>query len=194
VRPFVRPKGYMKALPIAVAILSLLLYGGAVRADHGQTMCTMQYQPVCGARQVQCIQAPCYPVYETFGNACVMSIEGGTFIHEGECTASETGPIRPDPTVYTPPAHCVAWFDGCNSCGRGEDGQSFCTLKACESMAPGYCTEYAKPTTSVENPDKPVSSDEPSLPTPSPVVETPEKPKGFFTGVWERILSFFNWF
>lgn len=33
-------------------------------------MCTMEYAPVCGLVEVQCITAPCDPVPETFGNAC----------------------------------------------------------------------------------------------------------------------------
>ncbi len=33
-------------------------------------MCTMQYAPVCGYVEVQCITSPCYPVPQTFGNTC----------------------------------------------------------------------------------------------------------------------------
>lgn len=35
-----------------------------------QTVCTDQYEPVCGYVQVQCIKAPCYPVAQTFSNTC----------------------------------------------------------------------------------------------------------------------------
>ena len=34
------------------------------------TVCTEEYMPVCGEKEVQCITAPCYPVPETFTNAC----------------------------------------------------------------------------------------------------------------------------
>jgi hypothetical protein len=33
-------------------------------------MCTMEYAPVCAEVQVQCIKAPCFPMKQTFGNAC----------------------------------------------------------------------------------------------------------------------------
>lgn len=32
--------------------------------------CTREYMPVCANVQVQCITAPCFPVQETFANAC----------------------------------------------------------------------------------------------------------------------------
>lgn len=67
-------------------------------------MCTMQYQPVCGARTVQCIKAPCHPVYETFGNKCVLDNADAVYIHEGECTDTETGPYIP---AQTKPANTV---------------------------------------------------------------------------------------
>lgn len=33
-------------------------------------ICAEIYQPVCAKVNVQCIKAPCEPVYETFSNAC----------------------------------------------------------------------------------------------------------------------------
>ena len=113
----------------------------AVAGAAGPTMCTAQYQPVCGAKQVQCITAPCYPMYHTYGNSCTMNAENGTFIHEGECTASETGPVK-STQPYIPPSNCTAWFDGCNSCSRAESGQSMCTERACAgtpAAAPSRC-------------------------------------------------------
>lgn len=35
------------------------------------TMCTMQYEPVCGEMAVQCVTTPCEPIQQTYGNACV---------------------------------------------------------------------------------------------------------------------------
>lgn len=46
-------------------------------------LCTMQYAPVCGEVQVQCIKAPCYPVYQTFWNACMAN--DNKIIYEWEC-------------------------------------------------------------------------------------------------------------
>lgn len=154
--------------------------------------CTMQYQPVCGAKEVQCIKAPCYPVYQTYGNSCVLGAEGATFVHDGECTAAETGPVKGEVT-YTPPAHCVAWFDGCNQCGKDENGMAFCTEKACvDTPAAGYCTKYA---------DQPGSKPAPA-PTPSPDVtststvdaEVSVETPGFFASIWLKVVSFFDFF
>jgi len=52
-----------------------------------QTVCTMEYAPVCASVAVQCIKAPCNPVEQTFGNRCTMNANKlATFLHEGECT------------------------------------------------------------------------------------------------------------
>ncbi|MEK7615767.1 MAG: hypothetical protein AAB420_00995 [Patescibacteria group bacterium] len=32
--------------------------------------CAEIYAPVCGNVEVQCIKEPCYPIRQTFGNAC----------------------------------------------------------------------------------------------------------------------------
>lgn len=34
-------------------------------------VCPTLYAPVCGTVQIQCIKAPCYPITQTFSNACV---------------------------------------------------------------------------------------------------------------------------
>lgn len=173
----------MRAIRILLALSAVFIATSPVAFARTEAFCTMQYQPVCGARQVQCIKAPCYPVYETYGNSCVLGAEGGTFIHEGECTAAETGPVRVEEN-YVPPTDCVAWFDGCNQCGRGTDGQAFCTEMACEGpAAPGYCTTYKTPP--VERPleTEPVSSS-----------TTPEPSPGFFERLWVQVLNWFSWF
>lgn len=67
-----------------------------------------------------------------------------SFVHEGECTDKEefSNPPEKDET-YIPPKGCTAWFDGCNSCSTGPNGQTACTLKACIGKpAAGYCTAY----------------------------------------------------
>lgn len=42
-----------------------------VPSEDDNRICTLQYAPVCAQVQVQCIQAPCPPVEETFWNACM---------------------------------------------------------------------------------------------------------------------------
>lgn len=50
-------------------------------------MCTMQYDPVCAQKQVQCVRAPCPPITRTFGNACQASVEDFTVLYKGTCSA-----------------------------------------------------------------------------------------------------------
>ncbi|HEY4477122.1 MAG TPA: hypothetical protein VJB56_00670 [Candidatus Paceibacterota bacterium] len=38
--------------------------------QRGAEVCTQNYDPVCAKVNVQCIKAPCYPIRETFSNAC----------------------------------------------------------------------------------------------------------------------------
>lgn len=46
-------------------------------------MCTMEYAPVCAEVQIQCIKAPCYPIQQTFWNAC--SAWRNKVLYTGEC-------------------------------------------------------------------------------------------------------------
>lgn len=199
-------------LQILLSAVFILLPGLALA--ESPTMCTMQYEPICGSQQVQCVTAPCYPVYHTYGNSCVMNAEKGYFLHAGECTAKESGPIIPTGEVYVPPAGCTAWFDGCNMCSRSGKNNEVCTLRAC--MAPkypdlpatGYCTAYELTTTT------PTTPTVPTTPT-TPVVQPPHEPtiiavtattseiitdqdqdadRGFFVRLWTIIRGWFSWF
>ncbi|MEK7511059.1 MAG: hypothetical protein AAB582_02400 [Patescibacteria group bacterium] len=195
-------KGLFVAPVLFVGVFGLALAVHArTPAEDGPTMCTMQYQPVCGAKQVQCVSAPCYPQYHTYGNSCMMGVDGGSFIHEGECTASETGPVTGKP--YVPPAHCTSWFDGCNQCGRGDNGESYCTLKACVGdPAPGYCTAYDEPPK--ETPPKLVPPIDSSTTSPqeendSATATSSVQTEGFFakigeffSGIFEKLSNLFT--
>lgn len=194
----------MKQLIIPIALFGLVSVAAGVEARtplyveagaKAEIACTMQYDPVCGAKEVQCIQAPCYPVYQTYGNSCVLGAEGAVYVHAGECTAADTGPLKRD-TGYTPPAHCVAWFDGCNQCGRGDNGESFCTLKACiDAPSAGYCTKYAdnSPEPTPQPTPAPIPSPEVTSTTTVDVDASAEAP-GFFASIWLKIVSFFDFF
>lgn len=67
------------------SLLGVFLSGLSVNATDNQRECTMQYAPVCGSVQVQCIRAPCNPIRQTFGNACVASVAWATDVTQGEC-------------------------------------------------------------------------------------------------------------
>lgn len=50
--------------------------------------CTMEYAPVCGAVEVQCVTTPCNPIPETFGNACSACAQGNVSSYtQGTCEA-----------------------------------------------------------------------------------------------------------
>lgn len=184
----------MKNSFIFLAVILCVFAGSSITRAQGPTMCTMQYQPVCGTEK---------GVYKTYGNSCVMGTSGATYQHEGECTVAELAGRQEG--TYTPPAHCTAWNDGCNSCGRSPNGDSYCTLMACmgEPRA-GYCTAYGDSVTDDPSPapDRPVSNpvnpgtSASSGPADTEVItdtatSTPEK-SGFLTQVWTQVAEWFN--
>lgn len=74
-------------------LLSFLFLGiSNAEAASNPSVCTMEYAPVCGSVQVQCIQAPCPPIRETFGNKCVANAAGAMNITIGECGSVVTPP------------------------------------------------------------------------------------------------------
>lgn len=50
--------------------------------------CTLNYQPVCGAKQVQCITTPCDPVPQTYGNRCQLEADHAIYLYEWECQST----------------------------------------------------------------------------------------------------------
>ena len=61
-------------------------------AAESPTMCTTQYEPVCGWVQVQCITAPCDPVPTDFSNSCMAAVAGAIDIMSGACNISQSTP------------------------------------------------------------------------------------------------------
>ncbi len=181
---------FLQALFVGLVVVALPV--SAQEADG--IICTAQYSPVCGAKQVQCITAPCYPVYQTYGNSCMLGAQNGAFIHDGECTAQETGPVLPT-KPYVPPASCTAWYDGCNNCGKDAKGQTMCTERAClGTQAPGYCTAYKAnpPVVTPANPPANTGGDTSDALLSIPVIEPTPEP-GFLQRLWNMILSWFTW-
>lgn len=81
----------LKQLWFFIGFLSFFLSWASVSASN-PVACTMEYAPVCGSIQVQCITAPCNPVKETFSNACVAKSRGATDVVKWAC---EDVPVVP---------------------------------------------------------------------------------------------------
>ena len=79
------------------------------QANDNPTMCTQQYEPVCGKVNVACFTTPCEPVYETYGNACMAGAAGATDITPGEC--QNPTPTIPENQTPTPPEDDVVLID-----------------------------------------------------------------------------------
>jgi hypothetical protein len=74
------------------ALIVLLAGISTVSAATDTVACTMEYAPVCGMVQVQCITAPCNPVRTDFSNLCTANAAGATEITGGTCIMSESTP------------------------------------------------------------------------------------------------------
>lgn len=203
---------YLAQLSSLVFVFVILAgFAVAPHATHAATntqMCYELYQPVCGAQQVECFAAPCYPVYKTYSNSCFMQAENATIVHEGVCSSAETGPVgKPGTTTppvttkpYTPPAGCIAWFDGCNSCSMTSSGHSICTMMACQinNSSTGYCKAYAATTTPVVTPPHhtpiptPVVTSSTTVSASSTATSTEPVHTSFFSRLWHTILGWFG--
>jgi len=53
--------------------------------EEESNICTMEYSPVCGKVEVQCIKAPCNPIEQTFSNMCTAKNAKATDVFAGAC-------------------------------------------------------------------------------------------------------------
>jgi len=106
-------------------------------------ICTMEYAPVCGKVNVQCVKAPCNPVEQTFGNKCTMEANKlAEFLYTWECKTTK-------PNL----SNCEAYFDGCNNCSVVNWKVSACTMMYCETPGEPKCTkEKSKNNVGIANP------------------------------------------
>nr|HPO05572.1 hypothetical protein [Candidatus Gracilibacteria bacterium] len=84
-------------------ILMLLALGGfffLTSAQAEESICTMDYNPVCGEKEVQCIKAPCPALKTTYGNKCTMEAAQAKFLYEGECKEECPKFVRPSTKWY----------------------------------------------------------------------------------------------
>ncbi len=64
-----------------------------VDSSEQPSMCTMQYEPVCAEKEVQCVTAPCNPIRQTYGNACMAAADQAKVIFEWDCNIAEGGVV-----------------------------------------------------------------------------------------------------
>ena len=95
----------MRYLYLFLAFLAFGFSLQMVSATTVSTACTMEYAPVCGMVDVQCIMAPCYPVRTDFSNLCMAQAAGARDITGGTCIMSES----PTP---------VEWINDVHGCLR----------------------------------------------------------------------------
>lgn len=117
---------------------------GKVQIHVGTIACTLEYNPVCGAKPIVCITTPCNPIPTTYGNKCAMEADGAKFLYAGECKDNYPNPAD-DP-------QCKRWDDGkwCGAkCSRETPGgPPICAIPAClfEGAIPpdgsARCIEY----------------------------------------------------
>jgi len=112
-----------------ISLFSLIFW--LTFAKTNNTICTMEYAPVCGSVQVQCIKAPCPPIEQTFWNKCQMNANWAKFLYEWECW-------KPKLDL----SNCESYFDWCNNCSVVDWVLSACTLMYCEKPTQAKCTKY----------------------------------------------------
>ena len=117
----------MKKTILWISILTLIVW--FTFALQKNTICTLEYMPVCAEVQVQCIKAPCPSVQETFGNDCQMQANShAKFLYKWECW-------KPKPDL----SNCETYFDWCNNCSVVNWELSACTLMYCEKPTQPKC-------------------------------------------------------
>lgn len=106
--------------PILAAIFATLFLSiSSVSAKASQIACTMEYAPVCGSVEVQCITAPCNPIRQTFSNSCMARASDATNITTGECGDTVPPIVGGDTDIHGCKASAgYSWSVSENKCTR----------------------------------------------------------------------------
>lgn len=70
-------------------------------------VCTMEYKPVCGELEVNCIKAPCLPIQKTYSNRCLAEKENALNIKEGECKTEKACTMEYKPVCGQMQPRCL---------------------------------------------------------------------------------------
>lgn len=70
---------------VSVFFVALCAGFSQSNAASNSVACTMEYAPVCGSVQVQCVMAPCNPIRQTFSNSCMAWASNATNVTAGAC-------------------------------------------------------------------------------------------------------------
>ncbi len=138
-----------------IIFLTLLLTGTYVYAyNNGQARppsnidCYNLYDPVCALPPLpNCLlnnmcKIP-QPGPTTYSNECVAKSDGSKILYKGECE-SKKDKLGEDNLKKEIPDNCITWFDGCNTCGRADNGiMMMCTMMACMEYSKPYCIKFA---------------------------------------------------
>lgn len=106
--------------------------------------CANTYEPVCAILPTpRClIEYSCkmqQPLPTTYSNDCVAKNAGAKILYKEKCD-EDMAVIKKEI-----PNNCISWFDGCNTCGRSNDGgPMMCTLMACQEYDEPRCLEYVE--------------------------------------------------
>jgi hypothetical protein len=90
-----------------LAILSMMIMMITISTSSAaeSTICTTDYTPVCAEVQVQCIAAPCFPIPQTFGNACMAQAAWAEILFEWDCNIAQWWVIDPTASDMVTWAH-----------------------------------------------------------------------------------------
>lgn len=125
----------MKFSYFILGVVTLWFSALNVSATDNPVACTMEYAPVCGSVQVQCIMAPCNPIRETFSNSCVAAANHATNVTPGACEVT----VPPVIVWGDRDAHgCIpsagyTWSESMNICIRPWESPKMSVLGALQS-------------------------------------------------------------
>lgn len=104
-------------------------------------ICTNDFAPACGEKNVECIQTPCESTLTTYWNKCKLEADNAEFMYYGEC--------REEEEVSLPDEEPVMCTQEMKTCPDGESmvarGGPNCEFAACPDSKEINCTQEFAP-------------------------------------------------